>query len=82
MVDWEPGGTVRIGINALALSPERPGGDVSYVLELVRRLPELDAEVEWVVFAAARANELIGDLPSNARRVECPVPRGSIITMP
>jgi glycosyltransferase involved in cell wall biosynthesis len=70
---------VRIGINALAVSPERPGGDVSYVLELVRRLPVVDTDTTWVVFVAAWARELIGDLPLNVRCVVCPVPRGSIV---
>jgi glycosyltransferase involved in cell wall biosynthesis len=70
---------VRIGINALAVSPERPGGDVSYVLELVRRCPSVDRETEWVVFAAPWSRELIGELPGNARYVICPVPRGSLV---
>ncbi len=70
---------MRIGINALAVSPERPGGDVSYVLELVRRMPALDDDTEWVIFVAARARDLIGKLPGRVRCVVCPVPRGSIV---
>jgi glycosyltransferase involved in cell wall biosynthesis len=65
---------VRVGINALAVSPERPGGDVSYVIELVRRLPGLDLESEWVIFIAPSTRQLFPDLPSNARYVVCPVP--------
>jgi glycosyltransferase involved in cell wall biosynthesis len=70
---------VRIGINALAVSPERPGGDVSYVLEMVRRLPGIDPGTEWVIFALPRARRLLGDLPPNARVVPCPVPHRSIV---
>lgn len=69
---------MRIGINALAVSPERPGGDVSYVLEMVRRLPAIDPATEWVMFALPRARRLIGDLPSNTRLVSCAVPHRSI----
>jgi glycosyltransferase involved in cell wall biosynthesis len=71
--------TVRIGINALAVSPERPGGDVSYVLELVRRCPSLDRDTEWVVFVAPWSRDLIRELPANVRCVVCPVPHRSLI---
>lgn len=70
---------MRIGINALAVSPDRPGGDVSYVLQLVRRLPTLDRDTEWVVFVAPWSRDLIGELPGNARCVICPVPHRSLI---
>jgi glycosyltransferase involved in cell wall biosynthesis len=72
-------GVMRIGINALAVSPERPGGDVSYVLELVRRCPGLDREIEWVVFVAPWSRDLLGELPGNVRCVFCPLPRGSLV---
>ena len=70
---------VRIGINTLAVSPRRPGGDVSYVIELVRRLPALAPEIEWRVFATGAAAQLIGELPSNARYVVCALPSDSIV---
>lgn len=70
---------MRIGINALAVSPERPGGDVSYVLELVRHLPTLDPDTEWVIFVASWARQLIGEMPANARCLVCSVPSGSIV---
>jgi glycosyltransferase involved in cell wall biosynthesis len=69
---------VRIGINALAVSPQRPGGDVTYVIELVRRLPALAPTTNWFVFATRAAIDLIGRLDSNARYVECAVPGTSV----
>ena len=76
---WSAAEAVRIGINALAVGPERPGGDVSYVIELVRRMPRLAPDVDWRVFATRRAAELIGELPANAQYVICRLPSRSIV---
>ncbi|MGI9148509.1 MAG: glycosyltransferase family 4 protein [Chloroflexota bacterium] len=70
---------MRIGINALAVDPERPGGDVSYVREMVRRLPAQDPSIDWVVFVAGWARHFFGVLPNNARYVACAVPPGSLV---
>jgi glycosyltransferase involved in cell wall biosynthesis len=70
---------VRIGINALAVTPERPGGVASYVTELTRRCPRLGAGEDWVVFEAPWARQALGQLPSNVRRVTCPLPNRSIV---
>ncbi|MBV8715977.1 MAG: glycosyltransferase family 4 protein [Chloroflexi bacterium] len=69
---------MRIGVNALAVSPERPGGDVTYVLEMVRRCPSISPNLEWVVFETPWAQKLIGELPSNTRRVVCRIPHRSL----
>ncbi len=70
---------MRIGINALAVTPERPGGVASYVIELTRRCPRLDPGDEWVVFEGPWARPVMGQLPSNVRRVVCRVPHRSIV---
>jgi glycosyltransferase involved in cell wall biosynthesis len=70
---------MRIGLNALAVSPTRPGGDVTYVLELARRLPTLDPAIDWRLFVLPEAVPLFGPLPANVRVIPCPVPSGSII---
>jgi alpha-1,3-rhamnosyl/mannosyltransferase len=70
---------VRIGLNALAVTPERPGGVASYVTELTRRCPRLDPGDDWVVFEAPWARPVLGQLPSNVRRVVCRLPHRSIV---
>jgi glycosyltransferase involved in cell wall biosynthesis len=79
VVNWERDGAVRIGINALAVSPDRPGGDVTYVLEMVRHLPVSGPDDQFVIFVAPWARGLLGALPANTRCVVCRVPRGSIV---
>ena len=73
------GQLLRIGINALAVSPERPGGDVTYVIELARRLPTLSPDIDQRVFATREAASLIGELPTNAQYVICQLPSRSIV---
>jgi glycosyltransferase involved in cell wall biosynthesis len=70
---------VRIGINALAVTPERPGGDVSYVVELARRCPRFTPEDEWVVFEAPWTRSVLGELSRNVRRIVCRLPHRSIL---
>lgn len=70
---------MRIAINALAVSPARPGGDVSYVIELVRRLPALDPSMEWLVFATHEGSALVGQLAPNARYELCKLPGEPIV---
>jgi glycosyltransferase involved in cell wall biosynthesis len=70
---------VRIGINALAVAPERPGGDVSYVREMVKRLPAQDPSIDWVIFVSEWARSFFGALPGNARYAVCAVPPGSLV---
>ena len=70
---------MRIGINALAVTPERPGGDVSYVVELARRCPRLSPDDEWVVFEAPWTRSVLGELARNVRRIVCHLPHRSIV---
>lgn len=70
---------MRIGINALAVTPERPGGAASYVAEVTRRCPRLGPADEWVVFEAPWARPVLGQLPGNVRRVACRLPHRSIV---
>ncbi len=64
---------MRVAINALAVSPTRPGGDATYVRELVRNLPsQSEQQDEFIVFIGSDAQALF---PPSAqiRYVACPV---------
>src|SRR5579862_3215180 len=70
---------MRIAINAMVLEPSRPGGDKTYLVELVRRLPLLAPDDEWIVFATQRGSELLPAGIPNLRVVPCPVPGSSLV---
>lgn len=69
---------MRIAIDALVVAPGRPGGDSTYVRELVRQLPLVGPNDEWVVYIRQDARDLFPAPPENARYVACPVPGKSI----
>jgi len=70
---------VRVALNALAVAPDRPGGDATYVRELVRRLPRLAQRDEWVVFLTPDAARLFDPPAENVRSVLCRLPSRSLV---
>jgi glycosyltransferase involved in cell wall biosynthesis len=70
---------MRVAINAVAIEPRRPGGDATYVLELVRHLSAVAPEWECVVFVARSARPLFPEPSANRRYIVCPVPEGSLV---
>jgi glycosyltransferase involved in cell wall biosynthesis len=65
---------VRIGINALVVTPAQHGGDATYVRQLVAHLPIVGDRDEWVIFVSPSARSLFPSAPANVRYVECQVP--------
>lgn len=70
---------MRVAINALAVEPRRPGGDVTYVRELVRWLPRVAPDVEWVVFTSRTGRALLPADAPTVRCVVCPVRGESLV---
>jgi len=70
---------LRVAINALAVEPRRPGGDVTYVRELVRWLPVVAPDVEWVVFTSTRGRSLFPAPAPGVRYVIGSVPGTSLV---
>ena len=70
---------MRIAIDALAVTPGRPGGDATYVRELVRHLPGVGASDEWIVYVRYDAQSLFPAAPDNVRYVACSVPGRSFV---
>jgi glycosyltransferase involved in cell wall biosynthesis len=65
---------MRIGINTLACMPNRSGGDATYVRELVRHLPSVDPDAEYVLFVAPWNQRLFPEPTRRLRHIVCPVP--------
>jgi glycosyltransferase involved in cell wall biosynthesis len=64
---------MRIGINALGLSPGQVGGVEVYLRNLVVNLGQVDPEDEYLVFISQRNQMAFGSiLPPNVRRVLIP----------
>jgi glycosyltransferase involved in cell wall biosynthesis len=70
---------VRVGINTLACDPTRSGGDATYVRELVRHLPAVAPDDEYVVFVAPWNQRLFPPASPRLRYVDCPAPAGSFV---
>lgn len=64
---------MRIAINALAVTQGRPGGDATYVRQLVRHLPAVAPQDEWIVYVQPGASSLFPPPSENVRYVVCPV---------
>ncbi len=69
---------MRIGINALALTAGRPGGDATYVYELIRHLSALAPDDTWVVFVHPHARAMLPEPPAQLKYVVCPVVGSSL----
>ena len=72
---------MRVAINALAVEPRRPGGDVTYVRALVRWLPRVAPDVDWVVLTSRAGRALFPPTePANGPRyVVCPIDGRSLV---
>src|SRR5581483_5098551 len=54
------------------------GGDTVYVRHMVKHLPRVAPDVDWVFFTHPAARALLPAEPPNAKYVECPIPSSSI----
>ncbi len=71
-------GYLRVAINTLALDPRRPGGDGTYVRELIRHLVRLDNSSEYTLLVAPWSVSLFPAPGRTVRHVVCPVPARSL----
>jgi glycosyltransferase involved in cell wall biosynthesis len=69
---------LRVAINALAIDPRRPGGDGTYVRELIRHLVPLEHDADYTLFVAPWSASLFGELAGRVRQVVCPIPARSL----
>jgi glycosyltransferase involved in cell wall biosynthesis len=64
---------MKIGINALYLLPGRVGGSETYIRNLVKWLPIIDHENEYLVFINEESREVFDTPASSVTIVTCPV---------
>ena len=65
---------IRIGINTLALVPNRSGGDATYTRYLVEHLAKIDHHNRYYLFVAPYNREWFDIRQPNFRQVLCPLP--------
>jgi glycosyltransferase involved in cell wall biosynthesis len=68
---------MKVGVNTLAYVPGRSAGDGTYVRELVKHLPNVQGDVEYVLFVAPWNRSALPAAGGRVRQVVCPVPAGS-----
>ncbi|MBV8720202.1 MAG: glycosyltransferase family 4 protein [Chloroflexi bacterium] len=68
---------MHVAINALAIDPRRPGGDGTYVRELVRNLVGLNDDSRYTLFVAPWSVPLFPAENDRLKHVICPVPARS-----
>jgi glycosyltransferase involved in cell wall biosynthesis len=64
---------VKIGINVLYLLPGKVGGSETYIRNLVKWLPVIDRENEYLVFVNEESRGIFAPLPPRVTEVPCPV---------
>ena len=65
---------MRIGINALSITPDSTGGGTTYILELVKHLSLIDQENTYVLFVRKDSRHHFEDYGSNFGFKEIPMP--------
>jgi len=70
---------LRVAVNALAIDPRRPGGDGTYVRELVRHLTRLQSDAQYVLFVSHWNRSLFPPPSVRLEHVVCPVPSRSLV---
>ena len=70
---------MRVAINTLALDPRRPGGDGTYVRELIRHLVALDNDTEYALLVAPWSVSMFVPPSRRVQHVVCPVPARSFV---
>ncbi|MGI8689048.1 MAG: glycosyltransferase family 4 protein [Thermomicrobiales bacterium] len=66
---------LHVGVNTLFLALGRYGGIETYVRELLRELPALDAAVAYTLFTSPQAAGTFGERAPTVEEVICPLPQ-------
>ena len=65
---------MRIGINALSITPDSTGGGTTYILELIKHLSQSDHRNNYVLFVREDSKHHFGNYGSDFKFVSIPTP--------
>ncbi|NTW58829.1 MAG: glycosyltransferase family 4 protein, partial [Nitrospirae bacterium] len=64
---------MKIGINTLYLLPGKVGGSETYIRNLIKYLPQVDQDSEYIVFSNRESTGIFASMTPNIKVVSCPV---------